>query len=89
MFKKNKIEVTGDKMSKGDLSEIIRQQPNYRRFGIKWKLMAFNLIDSTKVADKRDRKNIKIFEKNRDKLRKQDRINSKRVDKAEKKGKAY
>lgn len=89
LLKKNKIELSGGKISKGDLSEIIRQQPNYRRLGIKWKLMAFNLVDSTKVADKRARKNEKIFEKNRERLKKQDRINSKRVDKARKKNKTH
>lgn len=89
LLKKNKIELSGDKISKGDLNEIIRQQPNYKRLGIKWKLMAFNLVDSTKVANKRARKNEKITLKNRERLKKQDRINSKRVDKARKKGKSY
>lgn len=89
LLKKNKIELSGEKISKGDLTEIIRQQPNYKRLGIKWKLMAFNLVDSTKVANKRTRKNEKIFLKNREKLKKQDRINSKRVDKARKKGRTH
>src|SRR5690606_27631374 len=89
LLKKNKIELSGEKISKGDLTEIIRQQPNYKRLGIKWKLMAFNLVDSTKVADKRARKNEKLFQKNREKLKKQDRINSKRVDKARRKGKSH
>ncbi len=88
-MKKNKIEQSGKKIPKDDLSEIIRQQPNYKRFGVKWKLMAFNLVDSTKVADKRLKKNNKIFIKNRERLKKQDRINSSRVDKAVKKGKSH
>jgi len=89
LLKKNKIEQTGKKIPKDDLSEIIRQQPNYKRFGVKWKLMAFNIIDSTKVADKRLRKNEKISIKNQERLKKQDRINSARVAKALKKGKSH
>jgi outer membrane protein insertion porin family len=89
LLKKNKIEQSGKKIPKDDLAEIVRQQPNYKRFGVKWKLIAFNLVDSTKVANKRVRKNEKIFHKNREKLKKQDRINSARVDKAVKKGKSH
>ena len=82
LLKKNDIVQTGGKLDKYDLEEIVRQQPNYHRFGVKWKLMAFNIVDSAKVADKRIRKNDKIRTINRDRLSKQDRINSKRMDKA-------
>lgn len=89
LLKKNKIEQSGEKIPKDDLSEIIRQQPNYKRFGVKWKLLAFNLVDSTKVANKRSRKNEKLYQKNRDRVIKQDRINSERVAKAQKKNKSH
>ena len=89
LLKKNSIIQTGDKLDKYDLSAIIRQQPNYKRFGVKWKLNAFNLVDSTKVADKRIRKNEKIRLKNRERLAKQDRINSRRMDKAVAKNKSH
>ena len=89
LLKKNKIEQTGKKIPKDDLTEIIRQQPNYKRFGVKWKLMAFNLVDSTKVADKRLKKNEKISIKNKERLEKQDRINRARVEKAVRKGKSH
>lgn len=89
LLKKNKIEIVGDKIPKDDVSSIIRQHPNYKRFGVKWKLMAFNLIDSTKVADKRLEKNKKIRLKNADRIAKQKRINESRVEKALKKGKSH
>lgn len=89
LLKKNKIEQSGKKIPKDDLSEIIRQQPNYKRFGVKWKLMAFNLIDSTKVAEKRLRKNEKIAQKNKERIQKQNRINQERVEKAIRKGKSH
>jgi len=89
LLKKNDIIQTGDKLDKYDVQDIIRQQPNYRRFGVKWKLMAFNLVDSTKVADKRIRLNEELREKNRELLAKQDRINSKRMDRAVKKGRSH
>ena len=89
LLKKNDLIVSGDKLDKYEVNEIIRQQPNYRRFGVKWKLMAFTLIDSTKVADKRIRKNERMRMKNRERLAKQDRINSKRMDRAISKGNTY
>lgn len=89
LLKKNKVVRVGDKLDKDELNSIIRQQPNYNSIGIKWKLMAYNLIDSSKVAEKRARKNIELREKNRKKRAKQERINNKRMEKARIKGKSY
>ena len=89
LLKKNKIEQKGEKLDKYEVEDIIRLKPNYRSFGVKWQLMAFTLIDSAKVADKRIRKNEQIREKNRNRLARQDRINSKRMDRAIAKDKAY
>lgn len=86
LLKSNDIVVTGDKLDDDEVAEIPRQQPNYKRLGVKWKLTAFNAIDSVKVAEKRNRKNIEIREINREKLKKQDRINAKREEKARRKG---
>ena len=89
LLKKNEIILSGDNLDKYDLEDIIRQQPNYRRFGVKWKLMAFNMVDSAKVADKRIKKNLELRETNQERLAQQDKINSRRMDKAVKKGKEY
>lgn len=89
LLKKNKIEQKGEKLDKYEVEDIIRLKPNYRSFGVKWQLMAFNLVDSAKVADKRIRKNEEIREKNRKRLKRQDLINSKRMDRAIAKEKAY
>ncbi len=89
LLKKNDVYQTGGKLDKDDLTSIIRQQPNYKSVGIKWKLMAFNLVDSTKVADKRFRKNQELLVKNRKRLSRQDKINSKRMDKAIEKGRTH
>lgn len=88
-MKKNDIYQSGDKLDKDDLSSIIRQQPNYNRVGVKWKLLAFNLVDSTKVANKRFEKNKALQIKNRKRLSRQDRVNSKRMDKAVRKGRSH
>lgn len=85
----NDIRVTGDKLDKEELFSIIRQQPNFKSLGVKWKLMAYNSVDSAKVAEKRQRLDIKIRETNKERLAKQDRINSKRIAKAKKKGKTF
>lgn len=89
LLKKNDIVQSGDKLDKYELEDIIRQQPNYRSFGVKWKLMAYNLVDSAKVADKRLRKNEQMRETNRERLARQDRINSKRMDRAIANNEAY
>ena len=89
LLKKNKIILSGDKIDESNLEEIIRQQPNYRSFGVKWKLLAYNMVDSARVADKRIQKNQEIRLDNRKRLAKQDRINSKRIDRANRKGKEY
>lgn len=85
LLKKNDIVQTDSKLDKADLNSIIRQQPNYKSFGIKWKLFAYNRVDSAKVAEKRIKKNIDLKEENRARLKKQDKINSRRIEKAKEK----
>ena len=86
LLKKNEIKQAGNKLDKYDLNSIVRQQSNYKRFGFKWKLMAFNSIDSSKVADKRLEKNIELREKNKERRIKEKRINKKRIEKAKARG---
>lgn len=89
MLKKNVVIQSGDKLDGDKLNEILRQQPNYKSFGVKWKLLAFNMVDSAKVADKRYRKNLQLREKNRKKRRKQEEVNAKRIEKAKRKNREY
>ena len=89
LLKKNEIVQSGDKLEKDDLNEILRQKPNYKRVGVKWKLLAYDLIDSTKVANKRFRKNQKLTKKNNRKLVKQERINTQRIATAKKKERTH
>ena len=86
LLQKNVIDAQKSELNEDDLAGIIRQQPNYKTFGFKIKLVAYNLIDSTKVADKRIEKNEKIRLKNRKIQAKEQRINSKRIEKAKQKG---
>ncbi|MFK7786528.1 MAG: BamA/TamA family outer membrane protein [Crocinitomicaceae bacterium] len=89
LLKKNKVIVSGDKMDEEELAEIVRQKPNFKRFGVKWKLMMYNAVDSAHVADKRARKNLKLREKNKKLRAKEDRINAKRSAKANLKNREY
>lgn len=89
LLKKNDVVTIGDKLDKYEVEDLIRQQPNYKSFGVKWKLMAYNIVDSAKVAEKRIEKNAKLRLKNRERLAKQDKINSRRMDRAVKKGREY
>ncbi|PHR28176.1 MAG: hypothetical protein COA38_12555 [Fluviicola sp.] len=89
LLKKNKVYLKGDKMDESALEEIIRQKPNFKRFGVKWKLMMFNVVDSAKVADKRAKKNQKLRAKNKELGEKEERINTKRIARAHRKNKEY
>lgn len=90
LLKKNVV-VTAKKteLSSDDIADVIRQQPNYKTFGLKLKLAAFNAIDSAKVADKRIVKNQQLKEKNKKIRAKENRINEKRIEKARRKGKEW
>ena len=81
------MEVDGDDLDSDDLYAIVRQKPNLRSFGFKFKLLAFNMVDSTRVANKRFRKNMSLRKKNAKRKQKEERINAKRIAKAKKKGK--
>ncbi len=81
------MEVNGEDLDSDDLYAIVRQKPNLRSFGFKFKLLAFNMVDSTRVANKRFRKNMRLREINAKRKQKEERINSKRIAKARIKGK--
>lgn len=89
LIKENKVILKGDKLDKAELMSIMRQPTNYKRLWIKWKLFAYNSIDSTKVAEKRQRLNIEIREENHERALRQDSINQKRIDRARAKGKTH
>lgn len=89
LLKKNVVELDKSELSEDEIHSVIRQQPNFKTLGFKFKLMAFNAIDSTEVAEKRIEKNKELHEKN-DRLRaKEKRINEKRIAKAKRKGKDW
>jgi outer membrane protein insertion porin family len=97
LLKKNTITINegekrrGDKVDvhKDDIAEIIRQQPNTEFLNFKLNLFLFNRIDSAKVANKRLEKNRKIRHTNSQRLRKQDKVNAKRIDKARSRGNTH
>ncbi|MDC3252702.1 outer membrane protein assembly factor [Crocinitomicaceae bacterium] len=82
----NEFVRAGDKLDNDDLDAIVRQHPNYKRLGVKWKLMAYNTVDSTKVALKRQIKNKELREINQKRRTKQSRINEKRIARARARG---
>jgi outer membrane protein insertion porin family len=97
LLEKNKLVYPDEINFKEDnIRALIRQRTNSRIFkfslgpikskGIPHKLMIYNMVDSTKVADKRYRKNMKLREKNAKRLVKQDSINAKRIRKARERG---
>ena len=88
LLKKNIIEISGEELDEEEITPIIRQQPNRKLLGLKWDLFLYNRLDSTKIADKRNRKNIENHFENQRRQSKQDKINLKRIQKAQKRGKS-
>ncbi len=86
LIKKNKVSISGDDLTYDMVNPIIRQQPNYKTFGFKMKLWAYNRIDSTVVAEKRLKLNYKLRKTNEHKILRQQHVNNKRIAKARKKG---
>ncbi|MFM7388190.1 MAG: hypothetical protein ACKO5L_08535, partial [Bacteroidota bacterium] len=88
-----KVEVNlvddGGYLSTSDLTGLLRQQPNQRVVGIPLRLMIFNAIDSSKVAEKRRRKNQKLAKINAKRIHKMEVINTRRIEKARSKGQEY
>jgi len=86
LLKKNRIYLSSFDIDYDAIDAIVRQHPNRKFLGVKWRALIYNLIDSANVADKRARKNQKIRSKNAQKLYRQDKINQIRIAKAIKKG---
>ncbi len=84
---KNTINFVDDNLNIDEVNLIIRQQANRKSFGVRLKLMVYNAMDSAKVEKSRKRHLVKIIEKNKKKSEKQLRINTKRIEKAKRKGK--
>lgn len=87
LLKKNVVKIEGGKLDEDDVAEIIRQKPNFKTVGLKLRLWAYNRVDSASVANKRFEKNLKLRETNQKRLAHQDKVNSRRIEKARKKGK--
>ncbi|MES2590036.1 MAG: BamA/TamA family outer membrane protein [Bacteroidota bacterium] len=83
---KNNIIFEDEKLNIDEVSLIIRQQANRKSFGFRLKLYTYNSIDSAKVMKVRLKQYNKIKKKNKKKLDKQNRINAKRIAKAQAKG---
>lgn len=86
LLEKEKIIVKGDPIRTDELSNVIRQHPNTKFLGVKWRLRIYNMVDSAKVEKKRLATIEKIKLKNIKRKAKQDRINEKRIRKAREKG---
>ena len=91
--KSNSIDLSSlikeNNVTKEELLLLVKPQPNYHTLGFRFKLWAYNQIDSAKVAQKRIKLNMKFERKNDKKRIKQATINSKRLARALEKGHEY
>ncbi len=82
LLKKNIIKVEGNDLNEDDVSNIIRQKPNFKTLGFKTRLWIYNRVDSVNVAEKRFRKNEKLRSKNQHILKRQNDVNKRRIKKS-------
>lgn len=86
LLKKNELTVEGDNMDVSAMEQVIRQQPNLSGGGIKWRLIAYNWIDSAKVVKRRTIISNRWKRKNERRIAREIRINTHRRDRALAKG---
>lgn len=86
LLKKNKIKVEGDKISKSEVEDVLKQKPNLRVIGIPLRLKFFNSIDSAKTEHGRIRKLNRLKAKNLKRTKREIRINERRRQRAIRKG---
>ncbi len=89
LMNSNKITVDQKISFKDDLTDILKLKPNQRILGMRLKLRAYNLIDSTKLSEKRLKANEKFKQNLIRKRLRYAKINSRRIEKAKRKGKEY
>ena len=86
LLESNTIKVEGDVLDQYDITEVLRQKPNFKTAGLKLKLMLYNSIDTAKVQEKRNKINDKTRLKNLQIIQKEEAVNKKRIQKAIAKG---
>lgn len=72
-----------------NIRSVIRQRPNNKVLGMRIKLLAYNSVDSVKVAEKRKRLNLRIQKKNKRRKAREKRINERRIQRALRKGNSH
>ena len=91
LIRKDKLKIVGSKENLDEevVYDVIKQHPNSKIFGIRFKLRIYNWIDSSKVANKRLRLNNRLRLINKKRFLKEQRINAKRIKKAKAKGEEF
>lgn len=79
----NKLELDEEYTFKREnIKSVLRQKPNHSSMGVRFKLIAYNLIDSAKVREKRIKKNRRLNKINERRKERAKRINERRIGKA-------
>ena len=89
LLKSNKILIDSKLISKDEISYILKQQPNEKVLGIALKLRIYNSIDSSKLADRRQKSFEKFTKKIERKKVRYSKINQRRIEKARSKKQDY
>lgn len=86
LLKKNTVSVDGAKMDESSMLKVVRQQPNAAPIGIRMRLWIYYKVDSVKVEERKAKILQNYRKRNKKRLRKEIRINTRRRNKAIRKG---
>ena len=86
LLKDNKLKVEGDEVNEDEALEVIRQQPNLSSLGIKFRLIAYNMVRPAKAEKSRLRRLNNWKQKNARRKIREDRINARKIRRAVEKG---
>ncbi|MDX1651916.1 MAG: BamA/TamA family outer membrane protein [Brumimicrobium sp.] len=76
----------GTEIKESKARSVIRQKPNHRTLGLRLRLRAYNMVDSTAAA-KAEKRRFKRYKKiNRRRLKRQEKINERRIQRALERG---
>jgi outer membrane protein insertion porin family len=84
LLQENSVTINGGDVDKDKVESLIRQNPNSKLLGMRLNLYFYNRVDSLKVAEKRESKNLKIRATNKARIEKASAKNNSRIAKAKK-----
>lgn len=89
LVNKNEVIFSEEKLDADGVNLIIRQQPNKKALGVRFKLFLYNSVDTVKLAKSRQKNLVKFQARNKKLRDRTNAVNARRIEKARKKNAAF